>query len=531
MTDQRLLKTIAARYDLEVDRHPDAWRRLRWRLSVVFAVGTIAATIPLLLGDHRAFESGCASDAHRLFGQNCQACHDRQLVPLLRMATMDNTRHSTSDHKCQVCHRETNSDHVARIEPAELANIAVNETNADQSAGQSLEQLLRPKFDAIGCAGCHQEHRGHSLLAQVADANCTDCHRTPHQISQRFQLDFGNFEAHPEFSIWRAPRETTAASFRSLVAHYKQGQPIDQSAIRFSHHRHLDPQLLDRGGQTTSLECADCHQADGGGAYFRPIQFEQHCSRCHKLGFPSTGELPHAKPEIIRGVLLDSLARNLTQPQLPAATDKLGGPTKPPIITRERENEAFDLAQLVNVQLTKLEQQLFETLPTTDTQPQRKGLLEAACTKCHFTERGADSSWKITPTRIPEQWMSHSRFRHDRHASIDCGLCHTRHGDRFQSVERVRFYPELNDMKSSSSIFASTSAQDVLLPRIEVCHQCHGQHSTQGSTTVTDRCVDCHAYHHTSSRSAARPGIEQLLNSGHPTGGDSNAPAKPEAGR
>lgn len=530
MTDQRRLKTIATRYDLEVDRHPDAWRQLRWRLSIVFAIGTIAATIPMLLGDHRVFESRCASDAHRIFGQNCQACHDRQMVPLMRMATLDNTRHSTSDHKCQVCHRETNSDHVARVIPANLTTALAKAaiTPQDASSKQTLEQLLRPKFDAIGCAGCHQEHRGNFVLAHVADANCTDCHQTPHQIPRRFQLDFANFGKHPEFAIWRPQSETPD---KPLVTLNEKGKPVDQAAIRFSHHRHLDPQLNIRVGQTTSLECSNCHQADASGSYFRPINFEQHCSRCHKLGLPQTDELPHVEPEIIRKTLLDRLVRNRTRPQLPAATDQLGGPTKPPIVSRDQGKNA-DLANVVNVELAELEQQLFNAPPAIARQAQEQGLLKTACNKCHYTQPAADSSWRITPTRIPEQWMSNSRFRHDRHSSIDCGLCHTRHGGHFESVERVRFYslPKL-DLEKSPSIFASTSAQDVLLPRIDVCRQCHGQNSTQGATSVTDRCVDCHSYHHTPITTVARPGIEQLLKTGRPPADEPAARPEPEAGR
>lgn len=483
----------------------------------------------MLLGDHRVFESRCASDAHRAFGQNCQACHDRQMVPLLRMATLDNTRHSTTDQKCQVCHRETNSDHVARVVPADLTTALAKAsiTPQDASSKQTLEQLLRPKFDAIGCAGCHQEHRGNSILAHVADANCTDCHQTPHQIPQKFQLDFANLGTHPEFAIWRPP---TRGNDKPLVIQDEQGKPIDQAAIRFSHHRHLDPQLNTHSGQTTTLECSDCHQADAGGAYFRPVRFEQHCSRCHKLGFPSTGKLPHVQPEIIRGMLLDALVRNRMRPQPPAAADKLGGPTKPPIVNKDVTKDD-DLASVVKVELAKLEQQLFNAPPAIAHQAQEQGLLKTACNKCHFTQQAAGSSWQITPTRIPEQWLVHSRFRHDRHSSIDCGLCHTRHGDHVESVERIRFYPNLHDLKSSSSIFASTSAQDVLLPRIGVCRQCHGQNSTQGVTSVTDRCVDCHTYHHTPITTEAQPGIEHLLRTGRPLSVGPTARPEPEAGR
>ena len=516
MPDERRLKSIASRYNLEIDRHPDPWRKIRSRLSYIFALGTIAACIPWLLGDHRAFQAGCVSDAHRAFGQNCQSCHDRQLVPLRRMITLDNTLHSTSDKKCQVCHRQSNSDHLSP-QISDDHPLLAKQTDSRQDAPRGrlhkLEEMLTPQFSGLGCAGCHQEHRGNSILAHVADANCANCHQQAHQqISpRRFQLDFADFRRHPEFAIWRD--EEHAESEFGIVPKVKSvnGMSVDQAAIRFSHHRHLNPQLLTPNGKATSLHCADCHQTDSGGAYFRPIYFEHHCNRCHKLGFPTTGELPHATPEIIHGILLDGLAKNWNK-QPPAATDRLGGPTKPPLENvKVAAGAAPDLASL-REKLGKLERQLFDSPQVTHELPQAAALLETACNKCHFTEstKGVAVAWKVVPTRIPSQWMEHGRFRHDRHLSVDCGVCHTRNGDRFETVNRDEFYA--GRKKNESSIYASRSAQDVLMPRIDVCRQCHNHDSaSSGRALRNDRCVDCHAFHHTPTTKEASPGIGELL--------------------
>lgn len=335
MSDQRRLKSIGSRYDVEVSRHPDPLRTLHSRLSWIFAVGTSVACIPWLLGDHRAFQSECVSDAHRVFGQNCHDCHDRSLVPLQRMVTLNNTLHSTSDTKCQKCHRETNSDHLSA-------------SNSTPERLAALEQSLKPKFDQIGCAGCHTEHRGVTALTHVADANCTNCHTDVHdQVSPRlFELNFKDFVRHPEFAIWRQESHLQFARpvdrVKSPHIRREAEQPSDQTAIKFSHHRHLDPKLPMPGGKTTELRCNDCHQADQSGAYLRPIQFEQHCHRCHHLGFPNTGELPHLKPEIIRGILLDGLAKN-SNVTLPQPEDKLGGPTKhrSMMLNRRRNSSLF----------------------------------------------------------------------------------------------------------------------------------------------------------------------------------------------
>ena len=551
MSDKRQLKTIATRYDLDVSRHRDPWRMLRFRLSVVFAVGSLAACLPWLLGDHRAFQSHCVSDAHRVFEQNCQTCHDRSGVPLLRMVSFDNTIHSTSDRKCRVCHRETSDDHLSPPMSGDLLlskrSDDAGSQRSDEAGGtrsgryESLVQQLRPQFSELGCAGCHQEHRGHSKLADVADAHCSKCHTTAHQTiaARRFELDFSDFSHHPEFALWRSRDSAKAVaaneSAEPELVRWERDGPVDQSAIKFSHHRHLDPRLPMPGGKTMSLNCADCHQSDPGGAYFRPMTFAQDCQRCHKLGFPSTGELPHSKPEIIRGILLERLANHAAaKQQLPAAADEIGGPTKGPLRPIKTEGELPPGLAVLAGDLKRLEQQLFATpqADTADQLPRVAGLLEAACTKCHFTERtdGAGVIWKVIPPRLPTQWMGHSRFRHDRHASVDCQLCHTRNGDRFETVAHDRFYPVLTDeMKKSPSIHASTSAQDVLMPRIEICHQCHGHgNAAGGRRAVGANCVDCHSYHHTPLTTGSRPGIGELLQSDQ-RGSRAAQPAEPAA--
>ena len=523
MSDLRRLNTIGSRYDVEVSRHPDPWRLLRSRLSWIFVIGTLLACIPWLLGDHRAFQSECVSDAHRVFGQNCQACHDSQLVPLRRMISFNNALHSTSDEKCKKCHGETNSDHLSRAslaDPALPLELAEAKKLNDGKRLQSLKQLLSSDFKNLGCAGCHREHRGNLQLSYVADANCTNCHRKAHDtVSPRhFELSFGNFRDHPDFAIWR-PKTTDNAPQESQYdpsphVEWVGEQPTDRTAIKFSHHRHLDPKLPSGTTTTQELRCTDCHQPDQGGAYFRPIRFEQHCHRCHKLGFPTTGELPHVKPEIIRGILLDGLARNANHPpQNP--DDGLGGPTKPPLIAT---NQAEKVMSLVKDQLEGVEARLFNTPPEVRDRPESIGLLEAACTKCHFTEKSTktDGTWTIKVPQIPEQWMTHTRFRHDRHLSVDCSLCHTRNGYPSESVDRNPFYPVLNDDASkSSSIYASVSARDVLLPRIDVCRRCHG-HDASTQASVSDKCIDCHSYHHMPAPKEVPSGIRDLLKAGIP---------------
>ena len=550
MADKRQLNSIAQRYDIDVSRRPDPWRILRSRLSYIFFFGSIAACIPWVLGDHRVFQSQCVSSAHRGFEQNCNSCHDRSSIPFVRMIMLDNSIHSTSDTKCQVCHKETISDHLSPS-IAVGGSGASNQTNdSDHAVGKpGTPAQLHPYFAKLDCADCHQEHRGHSSLKDVANTECANCHTAVRkQISNhRFELQFADFEHHPEFDIWRpkAPpvnAESLEGKLQSAIVTWEGDKPVDQSKIKFSHHRHLDTEIPVHGGKSTSLNCTDCHRSDPSGAYFLPIQFERDCRQCHKLGFKSsTGTLPHSKPEIIHGILLDRLHNQLINAPiagdgLPTAVDALGGPTKNPV-----NDVKLDIESL-HEQVKKLEQQLFAPIPSAENsheRPRIAGLLEATCTKCHYTERDSDQTpaknvaWKVIPPKIPGQWMNHSRFRHDRHASVDCQACHTRNGRPLETVTREEFYPVLKgDMEKSSSIYASVSAQDILMPRIELCHQCHGhQAARSGISSVKDRCVDCHNYHHTPTSAKFKNGILDLLKSSRlDSDGRKPVTALPEAG-
>lgn len=542
MSDKRRLKSISSRYDLEVERHPDRWRALRARLSLLALVVSTIACVPWLLVDHRAFESQCVSDAHKVFEQKCSNCHDRGLAPIYRMVTFDNKIHSTSDKKCQACHRESNDDHLtAKIsDDFDLAAHAADllEGRSD-GRYQSIKQKLMPKFSSLGCAGCHQEHRGAVELSQVADQVCIRCHReSTNEIShQRFELDFSGFSSdkmsgHKEFAIWRIQPHAGGAADKPLpesplVESTSEG-PIDKSRTKFSHHRHLDPELPARAdsgnpqSKTTKLVCADCHQLETGGAYFRPISFEQHCHRCHQLGLKSTGELPHATPEIIRSALLPGLVAHLKDGQVPAQTDEIGGPTKRPIIPEPKNPEDLSAVQMiVSGRLREYELKLFGPPQTQDPyrRPSADALLITTCNKCHFTSRVPSPNdplgdeWKVTLTAIPTQWMTNSRFRHDSHSAVDCTHCHTRDGHAGERVDVNSFFPVMDDaLKGSSSIYASVSARDVLMPRIEICRQCHGRGSRSSTVNaVSDSCVECHAYHHTSTKMDATNGITDML--------------------
>lgn len=515
MPDARILDDIKTRYDLEIERRPDRLRRMRAGLCWLSAAASCLLAAVWLFADHRVFESRCVSDAHRMFEMECSACHDQSFAPLRRMAWFDNHQFSTSNEKCQSCHRETVADHVAPFD------FAVGKVDAHRRT--KLGEDLKGVFGQMGCAGCHQEHRGHDELSLVADTNCTACHADVKQrnLGVHYELGFADFAHHPEIAIWRSSDPNDPAARRALPVESAGKHPVDAAKFKFNHHRHLDPKLRAPNNTTETLSCANCHESDAGQAYFQPISFERHCHRCHQLGLPDTDSLPHVAPDVIQGILLDRLVRHAKQSgDLVLPTDDLGGPTKPPNQPEARDPKAEQkLAELAGPELERLQRRLFadaqppEKLPV----PAADGLLRAACSKCHETEPSQDSvGWKVLKPEIPVQWLTHGRFRHDRHASVDCLHCHSRDGTPATEAKRDAYYPALPDgLKDTTAIFASVSAKDVLMPKIETCRECHGSKQTAlGRTSVRGDCAECHVYHHTPHSVPAKPELQELIRTG-----------------
>lgn len=504
VSDSRSLKSISARYDIDVSRQSNRLRRLRSRVTKIAFVVAVIVSLSFLFGDHRSFESRPVSNAHHGFERNCQACHTQSFSTLHRLATFDNQVHSVTDQACQQCHAESSIDHVAH---ADLSTTRLDTLSDSEQA--ALEQ----QFTQLGCVGCHQEHRGLAELKQVRDVLCVTCHLDQESLSSPFELQFDSFFTHPELAIYRESSESDSSRHRSLaLTSLVDGKRRDASNIKFNHHRHLDPELPNADRKVQQLNCQDCHVLDAERRDFQPITFEQHCQSCHQLGFRHTGPLPHESPDMIRGILMDRLARTQTQAETPR--DLLGGPTKPPQTELPSTDDKLAALQL---RLQRFDELLFGTESSLPGRPaDAQALLESACSKCHHTqqnEAGDRVRWSILPPQIPQRWLPHHRFRHDSHDTIGCAQCHSQGGSVLQLEQRDAFYPELSaEQHSSPSIFASRTSADLLMPRIAVCQQCHGQ-STHPvfEPHATSDCVTCHSFHHTSPAPQAAELMQQFI--------------------
>jgi hypothetical protein len=394
--------------------HPPIWWRTTRCLSL-FAVVLVMAGFggAWIMGREPLFSNGPLAPYHANLEQGCSACHT---------APFSHVQDST----CLDCHESTisylangHADHPAFL------------TQAERWEGRPMSR----------CGFCHLEHRGDVPATDMDERLCTYCHSLLPTASGRNVSGFSEKKgSHPQF---RLHRENSS----------------DPDRIKFSHARHLGQVPIEgTGGEEIKKEisCNDCHVPDMEGKGMLPVQYEKHCSTCHKLRTGrSQGDgdaVPHEKPEVIRSFLLRKYF------ETPGGIDE----------TR--------LSQLVDED----EASLFY----------REG--GSRCVECHFVHPGdpeADGSPglpEIVPPEIPARWFLFSVFSHKPHTTLDCKECHF-----------------VIEHKSGEHVFGkgveeSTTAQDVLIPPLEVCVKCHQPDQARTNCTL------CHTFHPTREELALR---------------------------
>lgn len=492
MPEARSNQAVAERLDINLERWPNPlFRRRRWLTIVCGILPLLFVAVYVVRDDQTVYHTRPVSTGHQLWRNDCGKCHKTPWQPLVRLATLNNNVRSVREEDCRQCHEQRSDDHHKLASAASLP----------------------------ACAACHREHQGQRRLADVADSFCLDCHRNlneQHPGRASFVARIESFELHPPFAIHRAweedPRATddTPDDFPGeehdvrdnvqLAERDGNWQWEDKAAVEFSHRSHSQRHLKRRAnaqpdGEASTdefrkLECADCHRPDAAGHYMKPIVYEDHCANCHPLKYSSkllgVGQdesLPHEKAEIVHGVLRDRLMAFARQhpEQITAAK---GTDSRLP----NKRQPARDEWEFVEEQLRLIETAVFQK-PGEAESPRNN-----ACQKCHQLDSVARPQdgisplrFEITPPRIPQRWLTHSRFRHDRHRELACVHCH-----HTRSTE-----PEILHGTSAAITLESETAKDVLMPSLQICRQCHGaQRGSAVAGRAQSSCVECHQYHH-----------------------------------
>jgi hypothetical protein len=302
-------KTRAKRIALQYFKRLHPFRR--WKLILSIAAPVLAALWVLGAAgrhDQRLYLGGPVSTAHAMFESDCRLCHGPGPAPgtpanqaslaAAAAATPSGFFLGVTDNACTACHAG----------PAHHAS-----------------QTFTP-----ACATCHIEHIGRSVLVQIADRHCVQCHgdlQTKDGKPSPFHPAVPSLARHPEFAV-----TVRDADRVSRVRLDQSAELRDTAQLKLNHNKHQKVNLkgveeLDRlhgpaavvkvkdGAQ---VACTFCHQPDERGQYLQPIAYARHCAACHPLDFdgrfPDT-VVPHDKPPIVHAFLRGTLSEAFEQCQ------------------------------------------------------------------------------------------------------------------------------------------------------------------------------------------------------------------------
>lgn len=387
----------------------------------------------MTVGFVQTWNPGELSRGHQSFGHDCRACHQ---VPFQRVR----------DKACSTCHANLR-EHLPSAQLSGPAAFVLGETR---------------------CADCHVDHKGRDMAPRSQEI-CAQCHadvqRAGLKITSRSVSDFAKDHPHFRLSFVDGARPKEIRRVRQREA----GTPLEErSGLKFNHTLHLDPQGVraprgpaaksmrsaERSGRRV-LECKSCHEPDAEGIGMQPISMEKHCASCHALAFEpqvTSREVPHAPLPEVERALREFYARLVLGDIPPGVTPPRDLPRLRPgvVPTPEERREALRLAD------EKARRALHELVQT-----------RQVCTTCHEVTR-EKQSWKVAPVALTMSWMPASRFTHKGHASQSCTSCH--------------------------EVRSSRRAEDVAMPEIGRCRDCHGAHPTAAGKAASD-CASCHRFH------------------------------------
>jgi len=502
----RDFRSLADRVEVDFHHRGNRFsRRVWWWSAGLGLLALLACCVPMVRGHHAFYAAGTVSTAHQMFEHDCVQCHQDWTL-LARLNPFSGAKiSSVKNEQCLACH------------PGELHHPNQIPLHGDAHA-------------ELSCADCHREHRGNEQLASLTDSLCQQCHLDlkNHGGSQRFALEIDRFDnagsgGHPEFAldrllkrdgqrgqgsealagVWRTytsqPRDRAHPDDRGLRE--VNGQFVDRGRIQFNHQVHLAETLLGpnrkplAGADVANFRenCQACHEPDDNGRYMRPIRYERHCQSCHPLTFDAARfpgeEVPHVEPNTVLGWLLQRYAQ--TEPGGSSAEvashprvlgDKL--PDQPADNVGANEQLTDPLAREALEEAEELFRELpGPLLPETTTRE-----VQGGCKYCHHVVATPASgvAFEVIPPQIPERWWLHAEFDHSSHTMLTCHQCHGRR-DAEGHTEPVS---------------KSSRTEDVLLPGIDNCRQCHVESpnppagvSSAHWNGAGHRCVECHVYH------------------------------------
>jgi hypothetical protein len=502
----------------------------RWKLILSIAAPVLAALWLIAAatrGDQRLYLGGPVSTAHAMFESDCRLCHGPAPsggAPVLLSSLAAAARKTPSGFFLTV------------------SNAAC--TNCHAGPQHHVNETFTPR-----CATCHVEHLGRSVLVQIGDRHCVQCHGdlktkkdTP---ASPFHATIPALGRHPEFAV----TSRGGARVRLDAA----PKPEDAAEIKLNHARHLRVNLKDiekvadqpgvrKIGNDLQLGCTFCHRPEEQGQYLRPIAYQTHCAACHapELETPVPDVVaPHDKPVIVHAFLRGTLAEEFERCQKIPADDS-GAAIRQRCVDLKLAKAAAQPAAAADTPRGLRRGAAAEEPPPADTPRGRLGrsrepeaAAEAAAPErlCAPSGRAAEpepaaeaprgarmrgrsEEAPAAPAATPapaKGWAvecleaSEAKLFADPGKSNGCLKCHTLTPQKaaLPKVEATaippRWLPHARfDHGAHRTVGcaechkaeASKETVDVLMPSIGTCRECHQPHG--GARTG---CVECHRYH------------------------------------
>ena len=396
------------------------------------------STAPAFLGLDKVWNPGHSLDnAHKPWANDCKVCHSTPFVQV-------------QDKDCLSCHKNI-GDHVS-------SKLGTVNGLSDQK-----------------CASCHREHNGDDSLAKqnknYMTENCASCHGDIKKSFAKTKTenveDFA--DKHPEFRYQLALSSKPKDLERTRQL---KGELLkEKTALKFPHDVHLKEDGVKSPKGKVKVDCDSCHKLNPDGLGFAQVTMKDHCQSCHDLKFEpavSNREVPHGSVELVLSTLREfySYVQVNTVPvdsrPLTAPINLVRPGKDLPQVESFVHSNGNSRSRASDAAIS-----LFE---------------KTSCKVCHEISRTSEPGrsgttgrdlpqWKVAPLTPNHPWLTQSQFNHAKHRIAECSDCH--------------------------AAKQSKKAEEVLMPEIKVCRDCHTGSKPESNKLVSD-CGLCHGFHVTS---------------------------------
>ena len=361
--------------------------------------------------------------------------------------------HQLIEEDCGQCHAKP-------FQPVQDAQCLTCHHMTEHAKGIGDFNARHPALQAR-CAQCHMEHNGDSGVITHDSRQCSSCHARMASLQPGATAEnVPSFDLHPQFKISVPGPQGTV----SRVSLDDQERAVDSSRIKLNHKLHLKRGLRGKEGPVT-LECGACHRLGPDFRQLEPIRFDKHCRDCHSLGFDERlpyEEVPHGDAESVFESLFAAYSKVVLLKEDESVPNPAHDSTRdmPGSVPGAEEAPVPQSIAAVLGSARDAEKQLFT---------------KTACFLCHSIAEKPSSEqtvsnahYSVVEPNIPSVWFPQAHFSHGAHEKFTCESCH----------EKAR---------------GSSETKDLLLPRKQLCQECHRSEDTEGF--VRSDCTECHSYH------------------------------------